>query len=330
MSFDAFSEGIKYLAVFFLVANVVDTRDRARTTVHVIALSSVIPAVGAISSWLRGEHLVEGDRAGWIGIFANPNDLAHYLVVGIALALGGREAARPRWLRLAYLPALAALATAVLLTQSRGGLLAGATVLGLWSLRGATYWSGRGRAAVGVAAVVLLAVHLAPETTWQRAETAFDYREDASAQGRIDAWRTGMNVVADRPFTGVGAAAFPLAWPEYAPGDAGPARTAHNTFIQLVGETGLPALALFIAALVAAMVTLRRVRRTAEGDLTTLANAVHVGLIAFAVCSLTGGYAYSWPLYLLLGLSAAFGRLHPPPHPPTRREEVPRCAASTA
>ena len=301
---DSFFDGLKYLAIFFLLANVVDDRRRAITTVMVVAWASAIPAIGAIDSWVHGEHLVEGDRAGWVGLFANPNDLAHYLVVGMALALGGRDAVRARSVKLAGLGLLALLGTAILLTQSRGGMLAAATVIGLWALRGAA----RGRAAVGVAAMVALAVQLAPETTWRRAETAFDYQTDASAQGRIDAWRTGLNVARDRPLTGVGAGAFALAWPEFAPGDAGPPRSPHNTFIQLLGETGLPSLGLFAAAVGWLSWRLGRVARGA-GEIATLARAVQVGLAGFVVCSLTGGYAYSWPLYLLLGLGVALDRV---------------------
>ncbi len=324
MTVDSLLDALKCFAIFILIANVIDSRGRAVTYAHAVAFATVIPSVGAITSWLQGEHLVEGDRAGWIGIFANPNDLAHYLVVGLAFALGGRAVARTRWLRLAYLPAFALIAAALLLTQSRGGLLAAGTVAALWPLRGAASWQGRARLAVAVAAAVLLAVQLAPETTLRRAETAFDYREDASAQGRIDAWRTGLNVVRERPFTGVGAGAFPLAWPEFAPGDAGAPRTAHNTFVQLVAETGLPSLALFIAAVALAAWRLRHLTqahhfaRKPAGEMTqlhqnrrdvaTLAAAVQVGLAGFVVCSLTGGYAYAWPLYLLLGLAAALPR----------------------
>jgi O-antigen ligase len=311
-SVSALLDGLKYLAVFLLIANLVDSTARARVAVHAIALASAIPALGAINAWLHGEHLVDGDRAGWIGIFANPNDLCEHLAIGLALALGGRAIARARWLKLAYLPAIAAMATAALLTQSRGGLLASSVVVALWALRGARALARRGRLAVGVGAALLLAVEIAPEATWQRAETAFDYREDASAQGRIDAWRTGLNVLAERPFSGVGAGAFLVAWPDFAPGDAGAPRTAHNTFIQLVGETGLPALALFGLALAVAFIELRRASTGApDDDARTLARAVHGGLIGFVVCSLTGGYAYSWPLYFLLGLAAALGSLAP-------------------
>jgi hypothetical protein len=41
------------------------------------------------------------------------------------------------------------------------------------------------------------------------------------------------------------------------------------------------------------------------GDPAVYASGVRLGLAGFAVCSLTTGLAFSWPLYLLFGLSAA-------------------------
>jgi O-antigen ligase len=303
MTLDAFADGLKYFAIFFLVGNAAVGRRRVEGFIHWIAWASVIPAVGAISSWLHGEHLVEGDRAAWIGIFANPNDLAYHLVVGVALSLGGRESTRRRWLRTAYLAAMVTMATAILLTQSRGGLVATGVVVGLWAVRGLR----RGRAAISIATMAAMAIYFAPNTTWQRAETIGNYQEDASARGRIDAWRTGVNVFAARPLTGVGAGAFMLAWPEYAPGDAGPPRTEHNTFVQIAAETGLPSLCCFVGALVAAALGMRRAARPSSG-LSVAARAVQVGISGFVVCSLTGGLAFSWPLYLLLGLAVAITR----------------------
>jgi O-antigen ligase len=128
-----------------------------------------------------------------------------------------------------------------------------------------------------------------------------------SAQGRIDAWRTGMKIMEERPLTGVGAGAFMVAWPEYAPGDAGPARTQHNTFVQLVSELGLPGLLFFVAALVAGSLGVSRAARTAY--LSSYARGVQCGLAGFAVCSVWGGIAFSWPIYLLLGASFAIHRL---------------------
>lgn len=318
MSVTTFVDGLKYFAIYLLVCNVVDRRGRARLLVQTVAWASVIPAVGAIWSWAHGQYLVEGDRAAWIGIFGNPNDLAYHLAVGIALALCARELTRMAWLRLTWLLAIGAMAAAILLTQSRGGLIATATVVGLWSIRGLR----RGRTLVATGALALLAIYFAPQATWQRAETISDYQDDASAEGRIDAWRTGLNVAHARPLRGVGAGAFTLAWPQYAPGDAGAPRTSHNTFIQVIAETGVPSLLLFVGALLVGALGLSHAAqqepRSQEtlhqdtsdqgsryGELATLSRGVQVGIGAFVVSSLTGGLAYTWPLYLLLGLASS-------------------------
>jgi O-antigen ligase len=136
----------------------------------------------------------------------------------------------------------------------------------------------------------------------KRNEASIYHGEDLSARGRVDAWRTGMEIAKTRPFSGVGAGAFVIAWPDFAPGDAGPPRTEHNTFIQLVGELGFPALALFLIALASGLVGAARATRT---KLEPWARGIQCGLVGFAVCSLWGGLAFSWPIYLLLG--AAWG-----------------------
>jgi O-antigen ligase len=101
-----------------------------------------------------------------------------------------------------------------------------------------------------------------------------------------------------------------VAWPSFAPGDAGPARTEHNTFIQLLGELGLPGLLLFLVAFVAGALGVSRATQTP--GLTPYARGVQCGLGGFAVCSLSGGLAFSWPFYLLVGISAAARRLAEP------------------
>jgi O-antigen ligase len=307
MTLDTFSDGVKYLAMFLVVANVVDGEDRLRKIVGALAWASLIPAVGCIVSWLRGEHLVDNDRAAWIGIFGNPNDLAYHLVVGVAMALGAREATRSRWLRIAYVAILVPLGVALLLTKSRGGMLAGGAVLLLWTLRSVR----RAPALVGVAIALGCVIFLSPNNPWkERAESSVVHGVDLSAQGRIDAWRTGLEIAYQRPWTGVGAGAFVVAWPDFAPGDAGEARTEHNTFIQLVGELGIPGLLLFLVAFGAGVLGLSRAATVPT--LAGPARGIQCGLAGFAVCSLSGGLAFTWPLYLLLGISVATQRLVSP------------------
>lgn len=317
-SFDTFSDGLKYLAVFFLVANTVDSESRLASTIRVLALVSCIPAFGAIWSHAHGEHLVEGDRAGWIGIFGNPNDLAYHLVVGVAMILAAAQAASTRARKIGWLALLAPVAYAILLTQSRGGMLAAVVVVMFWTLRSVK----RAPLILGAAITVAALVFVSPNNPWsRRTQLATAYGEDVSARGRIDAWRTGINIAKERPMTGVGAGAFMIAWPEFAPGDAGEVRTQHNTFIQLLSELGIPALFLFVTALAAATLGLNRATR-ARTSLTPWARGVQCGLAGFAVCSIWGGIAWTWPIYLLFGLAFAARRIAAFQADPRRTEDT--------
>jgi putative inorganic carbon (HCO3(-)) transporter len=304
-SFDTFTDGLKYLAIFLLVVNTVDTPARLNTCVRVVALASAIPAFGAIWSHAHGEHLVEGDRAGWIGIFGNPNDLAYHLVVGVALTLAAAASATSRRRRLGWLLLLAPVGYAIFLTQSRAGMMSALVVTLFWLLR-----SVRNAPIILGAAVILgCLVFVSPHNPWRaRTDQATAFGEDMSARGRLDAWRTGINIVKDRPFTGVGAGAFMIAWPEYAPGDAGDVRSEHNTFVQLISELGIPALLLFVGAIVAAAVCAGRAAKQ-KGAVQAIARGVQCGLVGFAVCSVFGGIAWTWPIYLLLGLAFAARRI---------------------
>jgi O-antigen ligase len=310
-SYDTAIDGLKYLAIFFVTVNVIDEKSRARKFVGLLGAAAVIPAIGAIWSWAHDEHLVDGDRAGWIGIFANPNDLAFHLAIGVAMILGARDAAKSAIARGLWLAALVPVGIAILLTQSRGGLLGTGGVLAWWLIthahdhrRPTTIAKG----VIGVVGAIGVMVAIAGGPRWQhRMETSMVAGEDVSARGRLDAWRTGFNIAIHRPLTGVGAGAFMIAWPEYAPGDAGPARTGHNTFIQLVGELGLPALGMFVAFLICAALAARRAARIPE--LQPQARALQGALIAFTVCSLSGGHAFSWPCYLVVGAALGMGEL---------------------
>jgi O-antigen ligase len=319
-SFDTFTDGLKYLAVFFIIANVVDSEQRLARIIRVLALASCIPAFGAIWSHAHGEHLVEGDRAGWIGIFGNPNDLAYHLVVGVAMLLAAANAARDRRHKLMWWALLAPVFYAILLTQSRGGMLAAVCVVVFWGLRAVK----RAPLVLGAACFAAALVFVSPNNPWsRRTQEATAYGEDISARGRIDAWRTGLNIAKEHPFTGVGAGAFMIAWPEFAPGDAGEVRTQHNTFIQLLSELGIPALVLFLGALLGALLGMRRASKL-QSTLQPYARGIQCGLIGFAICSIWGGIAFSWPIYLLLGLAFAARRISYSPdfHPVQRKEDT--------
>jgi O-antigen ligase len=304
-SSDELGEALKYLVGFLLAANVLDTRDRVRQAMAAIVIASLVPALGGILTYLQG--IVIEERGIWIGPFRNSNFLAYHLVVSVPLALALREevSTKQTWWaarRAFWLGALVVLCAGVLVTASRGGALGLLTVIGLWFVRNLL----AGRIAIGVIGAAIVAVVAAPTNPLSRADTAetLSGKVDLSSKGRLDAWRTGMRMVWAHPGTGVGAGAFVGAYERYAPGDAESARSAHNSYVMIAAELGLPALAAFLITIGLAMLAMgRRQDRLARG--------LQTGLFGYLVCSLTGGFAFTWPLYFMLGAAAALGRKDP-------------------
>ena len=304
LSLESAGDSLKYAAAFLVAANVLDTRRRIRAAAAVIVLSTLFPAIGAIANYLAGTNLVEGTRAAWIGSFGNPNFVAYYVVIATPLALALREAFPERRLvRFGLLGIVGIFVAAVLVTGSRGGALGLAAVFVLWFARSLA----KGRIAIGAAFAIVAALFLTPTSPLNRVDTHENLAGDIdpSSQGRIDAWRTALNMVYDRPLTGVGAGAFVVGYDKYAPGDAGPARAAHNSFMLVAAELGVPALAIFLGGLVVTFLALGAAARRAPPRASAMARGVQTSLFGMCVCSMTGGYAFTWPLYFCLGLASA-------------------------
>jgi O-antigen ligase len=137
----------------------------------------------------------------------------------------------------------------ILLSQSRGGLLA--LLAGLVVLLPL----GRARAWLAVAAAILLLVGLGVGlASWlgheeQRLQTAFfaSGGSDPSLSMRSDIWGRTFRVLADHPWTGTGLGTFRWAYGGYdREGEWLATEQAHNDYLQLASETGLPGIALML------------------------------------------------------------------------------------
>src|SRR6185437_1180173 len=110
-----------------------------------------------------------------------------------------RETSEDRLIRLGLLAAMAMSTIAILGTYSRGALLGFSfMVVYLW-------WKSSRKilfSAIGVCALFPAVLFLPAQWT-ERMQSINDYQEDASAQGRLEAWGMALRIAADRPLTGI-------------------------------------------------------------------------------------------------------------------------------
>jgi O-antigen ligase len=113
----------------------------------------------------------------------------------------------------------------------------------------------------------------------------------------------------DRPLSGVGLGCSIVAWPLYAPKGlyTRGALVTHNTFVQVLSETGI--LGGFPFLLLIGL-SLFHARKLALQPMTAgLGAAVEGALWGFVVCGMSGGYVLTWFPYLLFGLLGAARRV---------------------
>ena len=218
-----------------------------------------------------------------LGETINSNVLAGTLLLPVCLLTA--LALQPRWLKKGaarwWAPLLLGLTTigivaALLLTQSRGAYLALAIgMLLLLVLR----WPriGIAVAIAGIAALVVLVGDGLMET----------FNNDSAittTSGRMEVWQRALYTLRDFPFTGLGIGAFGLVIPQLYPYEQisnGPdiIPHAHNLFLQVGVDLGIPGLLLYLWLWVSTLANLIKLLRKqgnfdqGEEDLDEIKNA---------------------------------------------------------
>ena len=224
-----------------------------------------------------------------LGLLNDPNDLAQTLVAALPLVFLAWRRHRPFGNVLFVLLPAAAMLWAVVLTRSRGGLVALAALLWFtFALRAGPRWSRALRWAgfVGLFLVLILFFRLGGA--------------DESAMGRLEAWSEGLQMLKYSPLWGVGFGSF-----------ADVHRiVAHNSFVHCYGELGLVGYFAWLGAILATFWYLERISATEAGpegppELARWARALSLSLVAFLAGALFLSRTYSVSLFLLVGLGTA-------------------------
>lgn len=217
------------------------------------------------------------------GFIEGNNEIALALVVTIPLMNYLRVVASRPWIRLSLLVLMVLSVVAAVGTQSRGAFLALVAMgLVLWARSNRKLTTG-----IAVSMVAILVIAFMPSSWEQRMSTIQSYEEDTSAMGRINAWRTTINLANSRPTGGGFEIYTPEIFATYAPNPAD-LKVAHSIYFSVLGEHGYLGLALFLLLWWLAFRMIRRIRTQAKARPETqwvhqLAGMCQVSLVGYAV-----------------------------------------------
>jgi putative inorganic carbon (HCO3(-)) transporter len=300
--------GLMTFAVAWLPATLRDFRSAAVAFV----IGGILIAAVTVYNHYNAIGLVELSRV-TIGrevnsLLADPNDLALVLLFPLSFSIALAFPQNRPLHRFLGVAAMLAIIPAVIFTQSRGGLLGVLAVIFVYGVREV-----RSKALVILLTLAVAILLYAAMGISGRISGGAQDGLDESAQERLAAWGAAINMAAARPLTGVGLANFAPAFFDYVANFPGRDMTSHSTWFGVLGETGWPGIALFAMMIVATfrsgLLAYRRLcAEHAPPILTTFAFAVLAGLVGFCVAGSFLTQGFTWPVYLLVGLTAAIRR----------------------
>jgi O-antigen ligase len=282
LSFDPYSTRLALvqiiaLLVYFAAALAfIDSPKRLRLLVRTIVIFGfALALLGLIQSFTSPTRIYwirELPQAAPFGPFINRHHFAGYMELTIGLTLGllfSGAVAREKWPL--YLFAAAMMAVALVMTNSRGGIISlFAELFFLLLLVLKSFWrrsageergdrNARVRSALASAGLALsLVIALLVGVVLLGGESALSrfvgtVNADDPTTGRAHFWSTSLKIIEDHPALGVGLGAFSLAYTRYDTRNGlFRLEQAHNDYLQVLTDAGIVGLLLglfFIGAL---------------------------------------------------------------------------------
>ena len=302
----------KVVIFLLMMSHVVTTLKRLDALLWVLVAGALILGLQAfttpLSQFARGRLEAVGGAD-----FSEANFLAAFLAS--MLPLIGAQFFRTGWAGKLLCLASGVFATnAIILTRSRGalvGIAGGAVVAVLLAPK-----KHRGKILLLLVAALAGGIYLTDPGFLRRASTITTEEEamDSSARSRIETWEASVDLLRDHPLLGVGAGNFFQAIGRYNPKYEG--RDAHNTYVRCYSELGIVGFALFLALVVNATLTLRRVVLASHNlpephadRMTYLCFGISVGLATLFTAALPITLIYNEFLWWWLALPVCFERV---------------------
>ena len=293
--------------LLFVVASLLsihDARSLRRYVWGMMLGSAVVVAFGLYAVAVNLPTLADG-RAGAYGMYENHNDYTFIIIMVLPFAYLFLRLARTRLAKLLLLALVVACMVGVVLSLSRGGILAlvleGALILGLTT-------TGKRRVLAIVVLALIGSVVVIHQFTAREENQRGHYTEADAENSRYELWKAARSMIVARPILGIGSRRFKEFSQDYGEiSHDNRGKVAHNTYMEVAADTGILGFGSFMLMLRGIFRSVRGVRLgDARGDgLVEIRLATFISLCAIMFRSLLDAKAYDWSYYVLAVLAIA-------------------------
>lgn len=322
---------VRGAAITIITVMMVQTKDTFRRLIWTLLMTGLILGSIAIFQYFTNtfdnnylglaqakvQSIVDETESARIGgPFGDANQFAQILVfltpIGFSLAITEKKI----WKRgLAGLTAVVC-ALSIVLTYSRGGLLA------LVAAALAILIYHRPRLVVILLSIIMMVVIISnvPSKYTERMNTMvelvtgrMDPREETSIRVRTSAVIVGINMFSDHPLLGVGMRNFPVNYQDYSReiglDPTGQEWSPHNLYLEVLSETGILGFLAFFAILTTMFMRIKKALRvfqnTEHHDITGMVAGIGAGLIGYFTAAIFLQNSYSRYFWALVGVAFA-------------------------
>ena len=305
---------VSYFSFFVLMLItmiLVDTPRRLYWSLVVGVASVAWTSLYSIREWVAGvRQWGPAFRPGWVA--GDSNYFGVNVLLCLPVALVFLLNAKKGWQRYFFLGCILLALAATMVGASRGGLL-GFVAEFLYLLAHAK----RRKVYLAVlSAVVIPFLVLSPASPVKRLLSP-THSDERSSMLRITGWKVGLNMIESHPLIGIGLGRYKQVGAQYDPSGefAREPHIAHNAYLEIAAEMGIPMLVLFLMIILATFRTLRTVRKRASAvgaeSLALWSLGVQSGLVGALVAVFFVSGQYQKMFWLFISLSMCMPSLVP-------------------
>lgn len=311
-----------FVVLYVVVTHLAAVRDVLLGIVWSFALSSALAgALGAYNFLSSQTHLARLK-------YGDPNDFAFVLAAALPFAMW-LLVEMTGWRRLIAGLAIAMLAAGIVLSLSRGAVLAVAVGV-IWHAL-----SERRHRRLLIVALTLSAMSalLFVQSNPQRVAAGLNAKEyvaQDNVESRLVAWNGAIQLAAEHPLLGIGPGNYGLYYYDISGNPIGTFALAvsHNAYLDVASELGFIGLVLFLAFIVLSFARLSTAKVRGLGP-PGLASLARTSLVIVLICFITMSEQYFAPLWLLGALGTALHGVRPG-REPLQRQSVHRGSQSAS
>lgn len=297
---------VSVLMFYVTTVTLVNSRERFLASCVVLLISMDIASAYMVRQYMQYGPIYENFRPGGIFGDANAHAIGALSVLPIAYFL--RKRSTSKLLSLFCLGTMGAILAGLVLSQSRGGMIGLAAVI----LMIAHESDARLRAMGSLCLVAILIVVFSPVNPLRRFVEK-DAGAEASKNVHFELLHVGLSMVRDHPFVGVGFGCFKSSSVAYSDDLGERGLTAHNSYLELAAENGIPALILFLLMCLAVQKDITNAKYLHGQDPLTegILTGMRIGIIGFLVAGTFFSAEYEKIIWVLSFLGMASSRIEP-------------------